>query len=233
MLRWYREKLARNFNLPENTFIGRHVKKLLEKNNAVLEMEAVRLCDIQPDHQVLEVGFGPGIGIQAACHLIEDGNGTVQGIDISSLMLETATERNGKFLQTGKLILHLQDVADSTFDSNTFDRVFHCNCYYFWKDSLQAAKELYRVMKPRSIMVTTLDHDAIINAQKKNLLQYGKPDPEEYIHVLETVGFRDVRMEHLNHERSGRKYQAIFAYIGDKKEDKYIDEANKGRLSVT
>ena len=36
------------------------------KHNTYLEKSAARLCDIQPNHKVLEVGFGPGVGLQAA-----------------------------------------------------------------------------------------------------------------------------------------------------------------------
>lgn len=214
---WYREKLARNYKVPEDSFLGRNVViKQLENNNAFLETEAVRLSDIHPDHHVLEVGFGPGIGIEAACKIIKGGSGIVHGIDMSSFMLKTASERNSEFLKTGKLKLEQGDIAKTPFNTNTFDRVFHCNCYYFWGDQLKASKELHRIIKPGGKMVTTLNLNAVKIAQEKNLLQYGKPDPENYINVLKLAGFGDVKMETLQHEASGHKYEAIFAFVGDK-----------------
>ncbi len=36
------------------------------KQNENLELGAVKLLDVQPDHKILEVGFGPGVGIRAA-----------------------------------------------------------------------------------------------------------------------------------------------------------------------
>ena len=36
------------------------------KKNSYLEVAAVELCEIRPNHRVLEVGFGPGVGLKAA-----------------------------------------------------------------------------------------------------------------------------------------------------------------------
>lgn len=44
-------------------FFQRYV---FENLNRGLEENAVKLCDISKDDSVLEVGFGPGIGIQEA-----------------------------------------------------------------------------------------------------------------------------------------------------------------------
>lgn len=44
-------------------FLQRYV---FENLNRGLEENAVKLCDISKDDSVLEVGFGPGIGIQEA-----------------------------------------------------------------------------------------------------------------------------------------------------------------------
>lgn len=60
---------------------------MLEKGNKQLEFEVVKHLDIQPDHHVLEVGFGPGVGLSAALKKVENGSGKVHGIDISEQMV--------------------------------------------------------------------------------------------------------------------------------------------------
>jgi len=40
------------------------------RRNRFLERKAVALCGIQPNDKVLEVGFGPGLGLEAASELI-------------------------------------------------------------------------------------------------------------------------------------------------------------------
>ena len=56
---------------------------ILGKGNASLENETVKHLNIQPDHKVLEIGFGPGIGLNAALEKVEHSSGKVYGIDIS------------------------------------------------------------------------------------------------------------------------------------------------------
>ena len=51
--------------------------------NAFLEAKAVVNLDIHPDDNVLEVGFGPGVGLPIALKKVEQGSGKVYGIDIS------------------------------------------------------------------------------------------------------------------------------------------------------
>ena len=45
--------------------------------------KAVENLDIQPDDNVLEVGFGSGEGLTNALKKVEQGSGKVYGIDIS------------------------------------------------------------------------------------------------------------------------------------------------------
>ncbi|OWF45571.1 uncharacterized protein LOC110456850 [Mizuhopecten yessoensis] len=208
-----REAIARNLRKPEATIIGRLVKKIaLEKMNCFLELEAVRLCDIQPDHQVLEVGFGPGIGIQATYHIVKDGNGEVYGIDFSEEMVLSATRLLRKGIGEGKVSLINAEAADlSCFQSNTFDRVFHCNCYYFWPDMTKATNELHRVMKPGATMVTTMNPERLKISQSRGFFKYGNPDQRPYIKALQSSGFCGVQLKTLKHESSGASFDAIFA----------------------
>lgn len=47
------------------------LQKTLEFSNRLMEIQTVELCQIKPDHKVLEVGFGPGVGLQAAYRYIK------------------------------------------------------------------------------------------------------------------------------------------------------------------
>lgn len=59
-----------------------------------------------------------------------------------------AKERVKEFLESGKVSLHLCDVSAMPLKDNSVDKVFHCNCYYFWPDLRKAALEIHRVIKP-------------------------------------------------------------------------------------
>ncbi|OWF44980.1 hypothetical protein KP79_PYT26342 [Mizuhopecten yessoensis] len=127
-------------------------------------------------------------------------------------MVIAATKRVKKDIDDGKVELINGDVADlSCFDSNTFDRVFHCNCYYFWPDIDKVARELHRVMKSDAVIVTTMSSERVKRLKDKGFLQYGNPDQARYLNALKSGGFCDVRLETLKSDQSGANYDAIFA----------------------
>ncbi|XP_069101050.1 uncharacterized methyltransferase YdaC-like isoform X2 [Argopecten irradians] len=199
-------------NSKEIPDLSSRIKIFLVKKCAMLEREAARLCDIQPDYQVLEVGFGPGLGIEAASKYIKDGEGKVYGVDFSEEMVTIATKLVGEDISKGKVELIHGDVADlSFFESNKFDRVFHCNCYYFWPDLDTAVRELHRVMKTDALMVTTMNLERSLRMKELGLFRYGNIDQRRYTDALKACGFNDVSVEKTKHKDSGKIYDAICA----------------------
>ena len=51
-------------------FIIPCLQKYLKSKNTFLEEKAVVLCNIKPDFEVLEVGFGPGTGLKTAAQYV-------------------------------------------------------------------------------------------------------------------------------------------------------------------
>jgi ubiquinone/menaquinone biosynthesis C-methylase UbiE len=52
----------------------------------------IDLLEVEPTDKILEVGFGPGVGIQMLARLTP--SGLVAGVDYSNEMLAQATARN-------------------------------------------------------------------------------------------------------------------------------------------
>lgn len=129
-------------------------------------------------------------------------------------MIDTASARMRKYIHNRKLQLTFGSVVNLPYATDYFDRVFHCNCYYFWPSMQQALQEIYRVMKPGAFMVTTLNLDSIRVSRSEGYLKYGNPDPVRYMCALEAMGFEEVKIKYFVDKNV--KYQAIFAYINDK-----------------
>ncbi|XP_067685557.1 uncharacterized methyltransferase YdaC-like [Haliotis asinina] len=210
-----RNIIAENLRSPKKGLVGNFVSKFLfDKYNVYLEQNAARLSRIQPHHKVLEVGFGSGHGLQEAYKYVKDGTGMIYGIEYSELMLKKASRRMKQEIQRGKVDLCMGSVIQLPYNTDTFDSVFHCNSYYFWPNLKVASQELYRVMKPGSTMVTTMNLDKIKMAQRRGLMKYGSPDPVRFMWMLEETGFEDVKLEYLSD--GDKKFQAIFARINEK-----------------
>jgi ubiquinone/menaquinone biosynthesis C-methylase UbiE len=99
----------------------------------------------QTDH-VLEIGFGPGYGIQEVTRLAAQGR--VAGMDISGTMLEQASRRNAAAIAAGKVELRLGDAAKLPYPDSSFHKVFATNVLYFWTDLFTTLHEIWRVLKP-------------------------------------------------------------------------------------
>ncbi|KAK3084292.1 hypothetical protein FSP39_011152 [Pinctada imbricata] len=164
---------------------------------------------------VLEVGFGPGIGLTEAWKRIKDGKGRVYGIDISQAMLESATHKLEKQIASGKVNLAIGDVMRLPFEENTFDRIFHTNCFYFWSEPLTCAKELRRVMKPEALMITGMNVAGVQKVKGDGYMKYGNPDLEMYLETLKSAGYSEIVREDIKHE--GKEVAHTFIYASPNK----------------
>jgi arsenite methyltransferase len=106
----------------------------------------IDLLEIQPTDHVLEIGFGPGHGIQRVARLAAQGR--VVGVDFSETMLQQASQRNAAAMDAGLVELCFGDATALLYPENAFHKVFATNVIYFWKDPLATLKEIRRVIKP-------------------------------------------------------------------------------------
>ena len=128
-------------------------------------------------------------------------------------MAKSASSKLKREIETGKVDVQVGDVQSMPYDSNMFDRVFHTNCYYFWKDQLKCASELLRVMKPGALMVTGIEEAKVKSAHENGWLKYGHPDLATYMENLVKAGFCDVKREDTEVKVKDRNevFTAIYA----------------------
>ena len=81
-----KEKLFENFAHPRGLY-GRLAGRIMatKKSNTARGRWAVAELDPKPDARVLEIGYGPGIAVEAMAARVADGR--VVGVDISDVML--------------------------------------------------------------------------------------------------------------------------------------------------
>ena len=130
-------------------------------------------------------------------------------------MVDVAKRRLKNEIIRGKVDIQEGNVLALPLGNDTIDRSFHCNCYYFWPDLRAGCRELYRVMKPGSYMVTTIRVERIKGSKKKGYLKYGNIDHVAYMDTLAEVGFKDVNIVKM--EDNGQPFEAMFAHVGHNK----------------
>ena len=171
--------------------VGRWIGAKMAQQHRPENAWTVRLLDVQPADYVLEIGFGPGIAIEAVAQLAT--NGVVAGVDFSPTMVAAAKRRNGVKIRAGKVDLRYGDVEQLPFADATFDKAYSIHSIYFWRDPAVVLAEIYRVLKPQGLLIMT-----ILPKEKWNGSN-GTPDCKPYTGdelkvMLDQVGFTDLKI---------------------------------------
>jgi SAM-dependent methyltransferase len=90
--------LMQMFGRPKG-ILGRLGGFILARTKRDFTEWVIYLLEIQPDDKVLEVGFGPGVGIEILASAVS--TGYIAGVDYSKEMVEQARVRNAKAIETG------------------------------------------------------------------------------------------------------------------------------------
>jgi ubiquinone/menaquinone biosynthesis C-methylase UbiE len=126
--------------------LGRIIGRIMAKETAKDNAQAIALLGIQNGEQVLDVGTGHGQSLRAiaraADHVI-----TV-GVDSSNAMLAIAAKTNRDLIQSGRVRLEKASSDRLPFDDNSFDVAMAMHTIYFWRPAEPHLKEIARVLRP-------------------------------------------------------------------------------------
>lgn len=111
--------LTRMFGRPKGT-LGRLGGIIMARTNQKCAAWVIDLLGIQPHDRALEVGFGPGVGIELLARSVTWGY--VAGVDPSAEMVGQATARNVKAIESGRVDLRYGSVESLPFDEDTFTK---------------------------------------------------------------------------------------------------------------
>jgi ubiquinone/menaquinone biosynthesis C-methylase UbiE len=183
------ESIAAQFGKPSG-FLGTvagFIMATRSSNKERIEW-GISLLDIQPSDHVLEIGFGPGVGIQRMCDLITEG--IIYGIDHSELMVRKASDRNRNATESGKVKLRLASVGDLPSFDHRIDKVIDINTFQFWNDPVNSLQEIKEVMTPKGII-------ALVHQPRKPGAtdQDSTAAGDRFAEYLEKAQFTNIRIE--------------------------------------
>jgi ubiquinone/menaquinone biosynthesis C-methylase UbiE len=135
--------LMRMFGRPEG-LLGRLGGIILARANRPFAQEVVALLNVRASEKILEVGFGPGVGIELLAEAAP--RGRIAGIDPSKEMVEQATRRNAAAIRAGAVVSRQGTVASMPFADEAFDTVLAINSMLVWPDALAGLRGIRRVL---------------------------------------------------------------------------------------
>lgn len=147
-------RLGDQFRRPHGP-LGRVAGRIMSRRASNIERSTwtVGLLDLEADARVLELGFGPGLGVEAALGAASDGH--VVGIDHSSTMRSMAAKRNAAAVRSGRATLLIGDAEDPPSDLEPFDAIFCCNVWLFWTDPGRTIERLGGLLTPSGTLAIT------------------------------------------------------------------------------
>jgi ubiquinone/menaquinone biosynthesis C-methylase UbiE len=126
--------------------LGRLGGLILARTNRKAAASAIELLAVRPGDRVLEIGFGPGVGIEMMAQRAPPV--TVAGVDPSAEMLSQATARNAWAVRDCRVELHLASADRLPFGDDVFDKGVDVNSLQGAPDAAAGMREVRRVMKP-------------------------------------------------------------------------------------
>jgi SAM-dependent methyltransferase len=159
-------------------------------SNRERNLWAAGLLDVRPEDRVLEIGFGPGIAIEAMARRAT--RGRVVGVDHSEVMVRQATRRNATAVRAGRVDLRLGNAEDLPALDARFDKILAVNSLMFWRDPVARLKELRDLLRPGGRIAIAFQPRGPGSTDETATRTGG-----EIAGHFETAGFTDVRVETL------------------------------------
>lgn len=165
------------FVLPAGT-PGEAGAELMARSGRLLQAAAVKRLELAaPDLHVLEIGFGPGVGLALLADTVPQGH--VTGVDPSELMHRHAAQRNSEAIAAGRMTL-IRSTADTLpLPDDSQDAAMMIDNLHFWPDPVAGLREVSRVLAPGGAVVCGFSPPS------------GGP-PNDLARMFDTAGFVEI-----------------------------------------
>lgn len=176
---------AKQFEMPKG--FGGKIAGFLMSNDTKKSEWAISLLKPNKKDRVLEVGVGPGIAIKLLSEKITEG--FIAGIDISELMLRTASKKNKEAIAKGIVDLRLANVSTLPPYKGKFDKILAVNTIMFWENPVNALKNLRNVTRQGGKIIITVQ-PRMKGANDRTVKEFGKR-----IHgYLKEAGYSEIQI---------------------------------------
>ncbi|MEP6617447.1 MAG: class I SAM-dependent methyltransferase [Ginsengibacter sp.] len=179
--------IASQFKKPSGLF-GIFSSNIMIKGNKDKYVKIIKDLDIQPGEKLLEIGYGPGVGLNMIAQKCP--SCTIHGIDFSKLMYKKASKYNILFTDRGNMLLQYGDFLNTSINSNNYDKIFCLNVIYFWNDLKEPFRKVLSLLKPAGTFYIFMADSASLKKAPDDV--FNKYSIEQLVESLKSSGFSEV-----------------------------------------
>jgi len=191
--------MAGHFRKPHGWFGSLVFGRFMNRVNRQITDATIDLLEIAPQHNVLEIGFGGGVGLARLTKMVTSGK--VSGIDFSPEMVGQAERLFRRQIAEGRVQVQLGNVSAIPFPDATFERVLTINTIYFWPDALQGMGEIRRVLKNGGRAAVSIRSGEKMANYAVTKYDFRLFSPEDVAGLMGQTGFRDIRIDHRDRDK--------------------------------
>lgn len=196
-----RRYLARQFARPCG-IVGRWlIAPWLDRINQGMNEIAFQLLALSPSDRVLEVGFGGGALL---ARILEQRPAEAIGIDISEEVIARGRARFGRQIAEGRARIMVGSVESLPLGDAAADAACSLNTIYFWKEPVQAMRELARVVRPGGTLVLGFEAPETLRAWPGHRFGFRVYDAPEVVALAQAAGFGNAEVHEGLEPRFGR-----------------------------
>jgi cyclopropane fatty-acyl-phospholipid synthase-like methyltransferase len=183
----FKNLIAAQFKKPSGPF-GIFSSNIMIKGNKGKYEKLIEDLDLQPGDKLLEIGYGPGVGINTIAKRCI--SCIIHGIDFSKLMYRRASKYNKQYIDNNTMVLQYGDFLKTPVVSNEYDKIFCLNVVYFWNELHEPFKKVLSLLKPAgAFYIYMANKDALKKAPDS---VFNKYSIDQVVEELKSVGFRNV-----------------------------------------
>lgn len=170
---------------------GMIISELMIFGNRSAYENLLRDLVIQTNDKILEIGYGPGVGIGLVSTRTKSDE--IYGIDYSELMYRRASKRNIRSIKNNRVHLMFGGFVETELNTTGFDKIFCVNVVYFWDDLQKPFKKVNSLLKDDgTFCIYMAGKDELNNAKYTRDDIFNKYTIDEILNALKSCGFNDV-----------------------------------------
>jgi len=153
MLNKFIKYVGGNFGNP-NGIAGKISTKLMNIMNQRQYKAILDNINLEHNDILLDIGFGNGYLINKLFK--ENIPIKIYGIEISNDMINNASKKYKKIIGNGYLKLYSENIVNTSFENEQFNKLYTVNTIYFWNDLEKCFSEIKRILKPNGIFLNAI-----------------------------------------------------------------------------